>query len=81
MAEKSQGKTPIDQFVIEKVKLMRHARNMSQAVLATQLNVAYSFIEAIENPKQRAKYNLTHINKLAGIFECSPRDFLPEKPL
>ena len=47
---------------------------MSQDVLAIKLG-------AIENPKHRAKYNLSHINKLARIFQCSPKDFLPDKPL
>jgi len=27
------------------------------------------------------KYNLIHLNELAKLFKCSPRDFLPEKPL
>jgi hypothetical protein len=35
----------------------------------------------VENPKYRAKYNLYNINELAKILDCSPKDFLPEKPL
>lgn len=45
------------------------------------LDVSFGFIGNIENPKYSAKYNLNHINKLAFIFECSPKDFLPLKAL
>ena len=71
----------INDFVIQKVKQLRTERNCSQATLATKLGVSNSFLGQIEDPTHRAKYNLTHINKLATIFECSPKDFLPETPL
>jgi transcriptional regulator with XRE-family HTH domain len=74
-------KSALDFYIIERVKQMRQDRNMSQAVLAIKLDVSDSFIGAIENPHHRAKYNTEHINKLATIFNCSPRDFLPENPL
>lgn len=74
-------KSALDLYIIERVKQMRQNNNMSQAVLAIKLDVSDSFIGAIENPHHRAKYNTEHINKLAVIFHCSPRDFLPENPL
>jgi transcriptional regulator with XRE-family HTH domain len=74
-------KTEIDLFVIGKVKELRVKNGISQVVLAVKLEVAESFIGAIENPKNRAKYNLSHINKLAAIFDCSPQYFLPETAL
>ena len=81
MVLQESAKTTPDLFVINKVKEFRTQRRMSQAVLAIKLEVSHAFIGAVENPKQRAKYNLSHINKLAIIFNCSPRDFLPEEPL
>jgi transcriptional regulator with XRE-family HTH domain len=53
---------------------------MSQRELAYSLELSIGFIGDIENPNSRAKYNLNHINQLAKIFDCSPKDFLPEQP-
>ena len=49
--------------------------------LADYMNLSPSFIADIENPKRRAKYNLNHLNELAKVFSCSPKDFLPDTPL
>ncbi len=74
-------KTELDLYIIGKVKELRTANNVSQAVLAIKLDVSDAFIGQIENPKHRAKYNIAHLNKLAQIFDCSPKDFLPDKPI
>ena len=55
-------KTPIEQYVIDKVREKRLAQKMSQATLAYCLGVSRGFIGDVENPNQRAKYNLNHIN-------------------
>ena len=73
--------TNIEEFVIQKVKAMRMERKWSQVELADYMNLSPSFIADIENPKQRAKYNLNHLNELAKVFSCSPKDFLPDVPL
>jgi transcriptional regulator with XRE-family HTH domain len=72
--------TDIEQYVVDKVKEYRLKANMSQADLAAHLNVSYGFIGQVENPRERTKYNLKHLNALATIFNCSPKDFLPQKP-
>jgi transcriptional regulator with XRE-family HTH domain len=77
----SATKTELDLYIINKVKELRLKVDMSQAVLAIKLEVSDAFIGQIENPKHRAKYNIAHLNKLAQIFNCSPKDFLPEKPI
>jgi transcriptional regulator with XRE-family HTH domain len=69
----------IEQYVIDAVRKKRIEKGYSQAELANLLDVSIGFIGNVENPKYRAKYNLTLINELARIFECSPRDFLPDK--
>jgi len=81
MATLNEPHSAIDKYVIDKVKEKRVEKGYSQKELAFQLNVSIGFIGDIENPNYRAKYNLTHINELAKIFDCSPQDFLPEKPL
>jgi transcriptional regulator with XRE-family HTH domain len=68
----------IEQHVVNVVRAKRIEKGWSQKELAYQLDVSIGFIGDIENPKYRAKYNLNHINELAKIFECSPREFLPE---
>jgi len=69
--------TNIEEFVIQKVKAMRMERKWSQVELADYMNLSPSFIADIENPK----HNLNHLNVLAKVFSCSPKDFLPNAPL
>jgi len=71
--------TKIEQYIINQVKTKRIEKGISQKELAYLLDVSIGFIGNVENPKYRAKYNINHLNELAKIFECSPKDFLPEK--
>lgn len=80
MAGKIQ-KTKIDWFIINKVKELRIDRKLEQDDIAIHLNVSSGFIGQIESPNFRAKYNTGHLNELAKLFKCSPKDFFPEKPL
>ena len=73
--------TPFEQYVIDKVRTMRKEKKLSQRDLAYMLDIDQSFLAAVESPKGRAKYNLNHINALAKLFKCSPREFLPEEPI
>ena len=74
-------KTEVDLYVANSVKAFRLKIGMSQNKLANELDVTHSFIQAIESPAHRAKYNIVHLNKLAEIFNCSPKDFLPDKAI
>ncbi len=71
----------IEQHVINVVRKKRISMGISQKELAFLLEVSVGFIGDIENPRYRAKYNLNHLNELAKILDCSPKDFLPEKGL
>ncbi|HEY0667632.1 MAG TPA: helix-turn-helix transcriptional regulator [Sphingobacteriaceae bacterium] len=73
-----QLKSDIEFFVIMKIKEKRELAKLSQSELATRLDVSNGFIGQVESSKHPAKYNLNHINKLAKIFDCSPKDFLPD---
>jgi transcriptional regulator with XRE-family HTH domain len=68
----------IEQFVIEKVKEHRLKLSISQAELAFRIGVSPGFIGNVESRKFSDKYNLNHLNKFAEVFNCSPKDFLPE---
>jgi len=70
--------SPIEQYVIDRVREMRIARKISQRELADLLEMTHGFVGMVESPKKRAKYNLNHIAEFARIFNCSPREFLPE---
>jgi len=71
-------KSNIELYAIQKVKELREARGFSQADLAFKLEVSLGFIGQVESSKYPAKYNLNHLNKLAAIFACSPREFIPD---
>lgn len=74
-------KTPIEIYVIERVKALRIERGMSQAELAFKLNVSSGFVGKVETISLPTKYNLNHINKIAEILNISPQELLPNKPL
>lgn len=73
--------TKIEQYIIDVVRKKRIEKGLSQIDIANHLDISHGFIGDVENPNYRAKYNLNHINELAKLFECSPKDFLPDKPL
>lgn len=73
--------TKIEKFIIAKVKEKREEFCYTQIILSQKLNMSDSFVGHVETPKRRAKYNINHINALAKLFKCSPKDFMPEKPL
>lgn len=79
--EDQENITPIDQYVIDFVRDLRHKRKLTQQNIADILSVKKSFISNVESVNNRGKYNIRHINILADYFEISPRDFLPKEPL
>ena len=72
---------PIDQYVIDASRKERKRQNVSQSMLAFGIGVSKSFIGQAESPKCDIKYSPNHINEIAKFLGCSPRDFMPEKPL
>jgi transcriptional regulator with XRE-family HTH domain len=73
-------KSKVDLYIIAQVKKRREELNIHQDDIAIHLDVSPGFISHVESPGQRAKYNTAHLNELAKLFKCSPRDFMPEKP-
>ncbi|MDQ0110510.1 transcriptional regulator with XRE-family HTH domain [Chitinophaga terrae (ex Kim and Jung 2007)] len=73
--------TQIEQYVIDRVREKRKEHGITQLELAIALNVSEGFIGSVESRKFDDKYNLRHLNELAKIFNCSPKDFLPIVPL
>ena len=73
-------KSKIDLFIISQVTKMRNDKGLTQEDIAVHLNVSTGYIGHIESPSFRAKYNTSHLNELAKLFKCSPKEFLPDRP-
>jgi transcriptional regulator with XRE-family HTH domain len=74
-------KSDIDLYVAFRIRDLRKAIKMSQLTLATEIGVSHSFIGQVEDPKHKSRYNLIHLNRIAKILKCSPKDFLPDNPI
>lgn len=75
------AKTPIEWFIVQKVKEKRIEHNFTQLQLSLELGFSEGYVGKVESKKLVDHYNVNHLNQLARIFKCSPQDFLPKKPL
>ena len=74
--------SPIQQYIIDRVREKRREINMSQEKLSMALGFeSQGYISKIESSKYDDHYNIDHLNQLGKILQCSPRDFWPENPL
>jgi transcriptional regulator with XRE-family HTH domain len=74
-------KSKIELFIVNKVREIRLEKGITQENIAFHLGISVGFIGQIESSKFRAKYNANHLNELAKLLDCSPRDFWPEEAL
>ena len=74
-------KTRFDLAVIERVTAKRRQLGLTQEYIAEVLGLTQSFIAHVESPKNRSKYSLNHLNRLAEEMGCSPREFLPDESI
>lgn len=78
---RSNLKSKIDWYIVNRVREIRLEKKMSQEEIAVHLGISRGFIGHIESPNFIAKYSTVQLNKLAKVFKCSPKDFFPEKPM
>jgi len=71
----------IEKYIIEIVKKKRETLDITQEELSNKLGKNSSYIAHIEAPSKSAKYNVSTLNEIAKIFDCSPKDFWPENPI
>jgi transcriptional regulator with XRE-family HTH domain len=64
------------QYIIEKIKLIRIKKGISQMELSLRSNMSQSFIANIEKGKKQPSV-LTLI-KIADALKVNPQDFFPE---
>lgn len=74
-------KTPIQWYVIQKVREKRLEIEMTQLQLSLELGFSEGYVGKVESKNLPDHYNIDHLNKLAKIFKCSPQDFMPKKAL
>lgn len=72
-------KTAVENYIIKQVRKKRKEHHMTQAELSEKMGLASGFVGKVESKICTAKYNVNHLNELAQIFDCSIRDFFPEK--
>lgn len=72
---------PIDQYVIDVVKKLRHTYQLDIQQLAAILGTRSSFVMDVESSNSREKYDIHHITLLSAYFDISPKYFLPQDPL
>ena len=74
----------IEQYIINRVKELRLMQGKTQLDLAEAMGFkSTGYIGKIEsdNPSNQESYNIDHLNQLAKILDCSPKDFWPDKSL
>lgn len=71
----------IEKYIIQRVKELREKKGLSQVSLSLALEKSTTFISDIEARSKKAKYNVKHLNDIAKILNCSPKDFWPDKAL
>lgn len=77
-------RTAIQQYIIDRVREKREQIGMSQEKLAFTLGFeSQGYISKIESTSENYddSYNVNHLNEIAKILNCSPRDFWPVDPL
>lgn len=69
----------IERYIILRVRDIREDQGVTQEQLSLSLGKNITFISQIEARSKKAKYNISHLNDIAKILKCSPRDFWPEE--
>lgn len=62
--------------VIERIKMTRISKNISQMEVCLRANMSQSFLANIESGKKQP--SLMTIIRIASALEVNPRDFFPE---
>lgn len=78
LSMKYSGKlSPLDKYIILAVRKKREEQGIAQADLSVRMELNDKFVGNVESFRQKAKYNINHLNKIAEILNCSLADFLP----
>ncbi len=71
----------IERYLIKRVKELRESKGITQEELSLSLGKNIGFISQIEAPSKKAKYNVIHLNLIAKVLGCSPKEFWPQEAI
>lgn len=71
----------IERYIILKIREIRESKRITQEELSLSIGKNIGFISQIEAPSKKAKYNIIHLNLIAKVLGCSPKDFWPENSI
>jgi transcriptional regulator with XRE-family HTH domain len=74
-------KSNIEEAIVQNTVALRKKRKKTQRDIANVLNVTAGYIGQVESLKSPSMYSYDQLNELAKFFECSPKDFMPEKAI
>lgn len=77
--QKEKIKTPIERYIINAVKEQREKKKFTQEGLSFALNLNHAFVSNRENGSKI--YNANHLNSIAKVLKCSPKEFWPDTHL
>lgn len=78
LSMKYSGKlSPLDKYIILAVRKKREEQGIAQADLSVRMELNDKFVGNVESFRQKAKYNINHLNRIAEILNCPLTDFLP----
>lgn len=73
--------SPIEQYIIDRIRKIRMDQGVSQAELANRIDVSNAFIGRVESMKFREKYNFNHVNNIAKALNVRIWEIVPEMPM
>ena len=74
-------RTPIEEYVVNKIKKLRNEFGMSQKEFGDAINLSSGFIGDIEAGREGAKYNINHINEIEKVFKRYLHEYLTKNPI
>ncbi|HSC54090.1 MAG TPA: helix-turn-helix transcriptional regulator [Phnomibacter sp.] len=77
-------RSAIDEYIIDKVWEIRNSKDITQEAIAIHLgHESNAYIGSIESVAASSTkcYNSKHLNQIAALLGCSPKDFWPDHTL
>lgn len=70
--------TSVEKFVIEAVRRRRETLNITPKELSLKVGLNGDWVNKVENPRKREKYNLNQLHEIARALDCKLADLFPE---
>lgn len=70
--------TSVEKFVIEAVRIRREALDITPKELSLKVGLNGDWVNKVENPRLREKYNLNQLHEIAKVLDCKLADLFPE---